>query len=91
MVIPSVRSMIASLKYMATVLWQDTIDMAYRKDCFDDKNDCLNPCINKVMQHPDFQKELLIYTSMMDANVSYFKHECFKIVFFFIFFQLQFF
>ncbi|KAL4534536.1 hypothetical protein Ndes2437A_g05313 [Nannochloris sp. 'desiccata'] len=69
MVIPSVRSMIASLKYMATVLWQDTIDMAYRKDCFDDKNDCLNPCINKVMQHPDFQKELLIYTSMMDANV----------------------
>ena len=73
LVIPSVRSMIAALYYIAPVLWQDTIDMAYTGVCFDEEKEVSNPCIKKIMQHPNFQKELLVYTSLMDSKVSYFQ------------------
>jgi hypothetical protein len=75
--IPSVRAIILSLKYMATVLWQDTLDMAFTEVCFDENSEVRNPCIIKVMQHPEFQKELVHYKFMMDSKVSYLRYSCF--------------
>lgn len=68
-IVPSVQGVIASLEYLATVFFQDCLDMAHTGLCFNSEGICTNPSINFLREDPIFQAELAQYSTLHAIGV----------------------
>lgn len=69
-IVPSVQGVIASLEYLATVFFQDCLDMAHTGLCFNSEGICTNPSINFLREDPIFQAELAQYSTLHAIGIS---------------------
>ena len=66
-VLPSVRSMISVLEYLAVVVFQDALELA---DTYEEAGVSSNPCLQRLLNHPDFRERLAEYRRCRSEGVS---------------------
>lgn len=68
--IPSLRGVIASFEYLATVFFQDCLELAHTRLCFNSEGICTTPSIKFMLDDPIFQVELAQYSELHRVGVS---------------------
>lgn len=68
--VPSVRSVVECLRYLATVFFQDALELVRSGECLSAEGVCLDPCIMLIWRDQAFQRKLAYYTCLYEAGVS---------------------
>lgn len=71
--VPSVRSLVFVLEYLAAVVFQDALELVRTGRCFvpgeDGRPVCHNRCIRFLLNEPEFQRELHLYQVLHSLQV----------------------